>query len=317
MSSQFVDMNSDGHNDILVGSFEGVPYILHGTKDGYEDPKRILDQNGETVLIGDFWNDDDDKWDKTDRAGTEGHCTSVAAVDWDADGDFDLILGDYYGGRVLLRLNEGSATEPKFAAKNKVIEAGGKPLVVAKGLSAPRVIDWDRDGKFDLLCGGSKGGVYYYRNTGTQEEPEFASAEVLIKPVEDKTNSFIKRVPQQNLQPLMPGSSYHIEAVDYDQDGDLDLLVGARSSWVARKVKPLTANEEKARDELQSEFEAVRKEFIKLFADAESADDRNAVIKSEEYQAVAKKMSEVQRQLGQYIRNPTKSGDFIWLFRRK
>ena len=129
MSSQLVDMNADGHNDILVGSFSGVPQLILGNKDGYGQPGSILDADGETVLIQAFWNADESKWDETDRAGSEGHCTSVAAVDWDHDGDLDLLLGDYYGGRLFVRMNEGTASEARFAKVNQPVMSGGEPVV--------------------------------------------------------------------------------------------------------------------------------------------------------------------------------------------
>jgi len=290
MSSQFVDINADGYMDILVGSFEGVPFLIKGSKAGYGEPEQIKDVNGEIVLIEAFWNWEDKKWDSADRAKSKGHCTSVAAVDWDNDGDLDLLLGDYYGGRLFLRMNEGTAKEPSFAATNQVIEAGGKPLVINKGLAAPRVVDWDGDGLFDILCGGAKGGVYFFKNTGNQHAPKFAAARTLIAEVEDPTNSYVKRVPTKDGQPTLPGSSYHIEAVDFDGDGDLDLLIGGRSSWFTEPTKELTRAEQK-RDEILAQSRTVT---VRVLA----ARSQNL-------------LSEKPRT------GPTKSGDFIWLFRRK
>ena len=80
MSSQLVDIDADGHMDILAGSFSGVPQLIKGSKTGFHDPANMMDSSGETVLIADFWNDETNEWDKTDRAKSEGHCTSVAAV---------------------------------------------------------------------------------------------------------------------------------------------------------------------------------------------------------------------------------------------
>jgi hypothetical protein len=228
--------------DILVGSFEGVPFLIKGSKDGYGEPEQITDVNGEIVLISAFWNWEEKKWDASDRAKSTGHCTSVAAVDWDNDGDLDLLLGDYYGGQLFVRKNEGTAKDPSFAVTNQVVEAGGIPLVIKNGLAAPRVVDWDGDGLFDILCGGAKGGVYFFKNTGNAKSPKFATAKTLIEEFVDPTRSYIKRVPTRDGQPTLPGSSYHIEPVDFDGDGDLDLLVGGRSSWFAKRteVRPIS-----------------------------------------------------------------------------
>jgi hypothetical protein len=60
--------------------------------------------------------------------------------------------------------------------------ADGKPLVVAGGLTAIRVVDWNADGNFDLVCDGFGGGVYLYLNTGKPGQTAFGAPEVLIPP---------------------------------------------------------------------------------------------------------------------------------------
>ncbi|MFT5300225.1 MAG: hypothetical protein ACI87E_000237 [Mariniblastus sp.] len=317
MSSQFVDINADGHQDILTGSFSGTPQIVMGGEDGYAPAAPILDGEGEIVLIAAFWNDEDDQWDDTDRCESKGHCTSSAAVDWDADGDLDLILGDYYGGKLFLRLNEGTAQEPKFASTNVAIEAGGKPMIIEKGLAAPVVIDWNQDGKFDLLCGGSKGGIYYYQNTGKASAPEFAAAKSLLEPV-DKAGSFIGKVPSFKNQPTQPGSSLHIEPFDYDGDGDLDLLVGGRSSWLAGDVVELTDEEKERLKELRASQSEISQEMSALLTEVD-ADERKELMKSDEFKALSKRNSTIYQELAPLMKksDPSKSGDFVWLLRRK
>ena len=54
----------------------------------------------------------------------------------------------------------------------------------------------------------------------------------------------LNRFPQSVGLPTLPGSSYHIDPIDYDGDGDLDLIIGARSQWMNENVKVLTAEEE-------------------------------------------------------------------------
>lgn len=313
-----MDINADGHKDILVGSFSGVPQMIYGSEKGYEEPVSIKDSSDETVLIADFWNEESKKWDMTDRAETEGHCTSVEAVDWDNDGDLDLLLGDYYGGRLFVRMNEGSASEPSFATTNEAVIAGKQPIVIEHGLAAPRVVDWNEDGLFDLLLGGSKGGVYYFANTGSEGKPEFATAEVLIEPFEDASQSFIKRVPSTNEgEPMLPGSSFHIEAVDYDSDGDLDLLVGARSSWLTGPVKKLTDEEKEAKAELEKGMKGFSAKLQKMFKKADDDEKREELQESEEYKTLMKDYREMSTELLKYKTDPTKSGDFVWLFRKK
>jgi hypothetical protein len=320
MSSQLVDINADGHNDILTGSFEGVPYQIIGSKDGYQDPEKILDVDGEIVLLADFWNYEDEKWDSTDRAKTEGHCTSVSAVDWDADGDLDLLLGDYYGGRLALRINEGTAKEPSFSATNQIVEADGKPMVIAKGLAAPRIVDWNGDGLFDILCGGAKGGVFYFQNIGEKSKPTFAASQTLID-APDKEGAFTGRVPSVGDNPMLPGSSYHIEPVDFDQDGDLDLLVGARSAWEPERQEPLSDERLERVAEIEVELKKLREKLRELFRATKAEEDAKADDLDQEKIALSDKLQTQLRDLITEKRkiqpDPMRTGDFVWLFRRK
>jgi len=317
MSSQLVDMNADGHKDILIGSFSGVPQLILGNKDGYSQPESILDSTGETVLIQAFWNADESKWDETDRAGSEGHCTSVAAVDWDHDGDLDLLLGDYYGGRLFVRMNEGTASQARFAKVNQPVMSGGEPVVIKDGLSAPRVVDWDGDGLFDILCGGSKGGVFLYRNKGKQDSPEFATSVTLVEPLKGKPNAFIKQVPAIDGRPTLPGSSYHIDPIDYDGDGDLDLIIGARSQWMNENGKVLTAEEEEKIVSLKQQQESLMEDYQAMMEGAKTDEQQQELLESKERTELFTKLSAIMGELHQLEPNPTSSGDFVWLFRRK
>ena len=129
-----MDLNGDGLKDILTGSFSGAPQWIKNTKDGYSEPSSVVEKDGDIVMLTKYWSDEAEKWLESERSGTDGQCTSVAAVDWDHDGDMDLILGDYWDGGLFLCLNEGSATDMKFASTNQVIKVGGEPIVFEGGM---------------------------------------------------------------------------------------------------------------------------------------------------------------------------------------
>src|SRR5262249_53263649 len=169
-----------------------------------------------------------EKWDNADRSPKgekypQDHCISVVAVDWNNKGALDLLLGAKEGG-LYLRRNEGKPGQPKFATTNeRVMASDGKPLAVPGGLTAPRLVDWNGDGLFDLVCGSFNGGVYLYLNAGKPGQPVFGAPQVLVPPGADP------RGGSEATEPTRPTEGCYVDVVDYDGDGKLDLLVGGYS----------------------------------------------------------------------------------------
>ncbi len=94
-----------------------------------------------------------------------GGATKVTVVDWDGDGHPDLVAGDEDGKVSLLR-NRGIVKEglplfepPRFFRQQaRFVDLGA--------LAAPRVYDWDHDGRDDILAGNGLGQVLFVRNLG-------------------------------------------------------------------------------------------------------------------------------------------------------
>ena len=313
-------MNGDGLQDILIGSFSGMPQWIENTKDGYGESTDVLDGNGVPVMISEFWDTGAEDWNESDQTGTAGHCSSVAAVDWDHDGDMDLLLGGYRDGGLFLRLNEGSATETKFAATNQVIKVGDKPIGFEGGMGAPRVADWDGDGLFDIVIGTIRGQVVLLRNAGTKGNPVFPSMTTLVEALPgDSGSKQIKRVAAKDGGPIGPGSSYHIELVDYDGDGDLDLLVGGRSEWLTGPLKVPTAEEIETAEKLKAESSASYSKFaeLKRAAEAEGPEALEKFEASDESRELLSKYRTLRTEAIAITSDPIERGDFVWLYRRK
>lgn len=156
-------------------------------------------------------------------------------VDYENDGDLDLVVGiddwsDYgwddafdengkwtrgplHGYVVLIENNKG-----QYQLKGK-LNAGGKPIDQF-GMASPNMYDFDGDGDLDLICGEFTDRLTWFENTGTREKPEFAQGRFL-----ENENGLIT----MDLEMIVPN------AVDWDQDGDIDLIVGdedGRVAWI-------------------------------------------------------------------------------------
>jgi hypothetical protein len=146
----------------------------------------------------------------------------VSVVDFDADGLFDLIVGSSRGGLTWYP-NRGRPGQPEFP-HSQLVFADGLPLDVGWG-SAPHAVDWDGDGLFDLLVGGERNRLLLFRNRGAKGRPRFEYAglvktddgEVLALPTEPVPEG--PEVFKLDYYPV-------VDTVDWDHDGDLDLLAG-------------------------------------------------------------------------------------------
>ena len=246
MGSQFVDLNADGHLDYLSATFDGSPHISYGSDEGFAEPVRLKDANGERILISSFWNYEDEEHQDTGRSMADGkardeRCISALGFDWDADGDYDLLLGSYEEGHLYRQMNQGTKAKPAFTGQNIPVMAGGKPFSLPPHMTTPKLVDWDADGDLDIVAGTFKsedetlgGGVYLSLNEGQSGAPVFGAIQTLIAPV-----------PAEGTEPLRPDTGLYPDPVDFDGDGDLDLIVGGYSAWTP-PGRELTA-EEKSR----------------------------------------------------------------------
>ncbi|MFH2002854.1 MAG: FG-GAP-like repeat-containing protein [Planctomycetota bacterium] len=94
-------------------------------------------------------------------------------MDWDEDGDFDLLSGEY-NGKVMLFRNIGTPTNPSLTSGG-YIKLNSADIDVGS-LSCPEINDWNEDGLKDLIVGSDAGQVFVYLNSGTPAAPVFRSS---------------------------------------------------------------------------------------------------------------------------------------------
>ena len=232
------DLDNDGFLDLITGCFEGGSYWLRGLGDDFESPKPMLDADGDVLRLGQYWDYDGKRWTHTETSEfPEELGISAFPVDWDADGDFDLLIGSNAGG-IYWVTNSGTPEEPSFAPESTEVQLARGPARIM-GHAMPVAADWDGDGLFDIVTGSDSGQVVWMRNVGAAGKPDFAQREVLI----ESDNSGLDRLGQRT----------QVAVADWDHDGQLDLIVGDYHStgepgteerkhhgwvWVYRRLSP-------------------------------------------------------------------------------
>jgi hypothetical protein len=219
ISVSFVDVNGDGLPDLITADPAGVlrAYINSGTK---TEPKFTY---AEVIPLFPPQIAKDSAYDRS--WGTGPHSIpKIALSDWSHDGKLDLLVGNYCGD-VLLVPNTGSAQAPVFAQPStyervKIPIAGKRPW---GNLFAPCPIDWDKDGKTDLLIGEgsySANAVYVLLNQSSANEPKFNDEHRYYLCFGDGREQLVPTV------------------ADYNGDGLPDVLVGDRKGAVGVYLNP-------------------------------------------------------------------------------
>jgi hypothetical protein len=228
-----VDLDGDGIADIISGSWPGELYFFRGLGKGkFAAGEKIKDADGKVIQLG--------------------NASTAFAVDWNGRGKLDLLVGNI-GGDVYLVPNEADGKGYKFGKPRK-LEAAGHPIKANHGDSHPIAVDWDRDGKLDLLVGSGAGSVVWYRNVGTATEPKLAAGETLVR------ESDLNKNWDAGLKDGQWGVRAKICAVDWNGDGWLDLLVG--DFGTARGPQPKLTDADR---EAQKKAESRQRELLDAY----------------------------------------------------
>lgn len=226
---------------------------------------------------------------------TENICTRPFAVDWDGDGQLDLVVGNFVGTFYWFK-GEGQG---KFRPTPEAIKLGNSPLKIESYHSDPFVIDWDGDGDLDLLSGSASGGVQWAENTaGPGKLPELRPFQTLIKP--GRSINYGEIVREKDL--TGPTSSLRIWVADVNGDGKLDILVGDSVPLISPAGGLSEVEYKQKLAEWHEAFQAANKSFAQTTDQAERAKAQQEITK-------------VYNQRSEFM-NEDRTG-FVWLYLRK
>jgi len=191
------DWNNHGHKDLLVADTKSWLWLFlnQGPESGSGDAAPVLGAGTRLTAAG----------VPIDGPGTRG---SVLVCDWDNDGKKDVVFADSTG--YYFYENAGTDANPSLAAA-RLITFGGQGVSYTRP-NLGSYLDWDLDGKNDLIACGFENDVRFYRNTGPggfNVEPQFSDTDgiAIVRPYSIMTIS-------------------GADARDWNGDGDLDILTG-------------------------------------------------------------------------------------------
>lgn len=233
-------------------------------------------------------------------------CTEQHAVDYDDDGDLDLVVG-CFGTKFFLYQNLAEEHDGKNMIAGEVTML---PIESPGNHASPHLVDWDNDGDLDLLSGSSSGGVILSENTGTRSEPQWASFKQLVK---------ASNLHQQNdADSLGMGPSTRVWATDWNGDGWQDLVVGDSTSIVspaegvdAKEWKRRLAEDEQEMNELNEEMQEYLPEYQAAMEKGEQPSKKIQGF----IQKISEKMQAVYQRQQEY--QSSQSTGHVWLLIRQ
>lgn len=163
-----VDYNQDGLMDMVIGNYgyRDSSYYHFGILQSKFVAQLALLENTGTATNPEFKVISED-WGNISQYDFLSIIPAFA--DLDGDGDKDMLLGDALGKMHFFE-NTAPSGQPMQIQLNTLNYQnlyGGK-------FCAPQLLDLNRDGLTDLICGNKNGRLKYFQNTGTQNSPVFS-----------------------------------------------------------------------------------------------------------------------------------------------
>lgn len=312
-----MDIDGDGQLDIISGCYwtsgedGGHIQILRGTGSmQFAEAESLKNRAGGPLQNISFEGQEKSGGMYEDQTSTI--CTQQHAVDYDGDGDLDLVVG-CFGSKFFYYENHGSADDWQMSESPEQLS-----VEISGHHAAPHLVDWDGDGDLDLLSGSAGGGVTWSENTGSAKKPSWSEFQPLIT---DITTG--KQTLSGDKQPS-PSTGTRVWAYDWNRDGKLDLLVGDQS-MISRPNEDLSEEElaaakkehRDAESAAMKKYQALIKQMQKVSSsqdDSEEAKDKRETL-NQDLRAASNELRAAQQLEAKYQTSETTG--FVWLYLQK
>jgi len=182
---QLKDIDDDGDNDLFSGDFRGLIHFWENMGSAAEPNFILVTDSLEYIQVSGL--------------------SKPSFQDLDYDGDFDLLIGEYWG---TLSYFENIGTPQTF---DFGIEQSNFAGIDVGMQASPCLIDIDDDNDYDLFIGNSSGRIWFYRNDGDSVNYNYTLVTDYFDSIE-------------------VGWYASPELADIDGDGDYDLFIGREPS---------------------------------------------------------------------------------------
>ncbi|MBF0351093.1 MAG: VCBS repeat-containing protein [SAR324 cluster bacterium] len=226
----FGDIDGDDDNDLIVGKQDGQLAYFENTGTKY-DPVMILRTEEYKAWFQET--DDNQKTKRFPKIINVGGYASPFLYDLDEDGDLDLLVGSK-DGSIFFYENKGNALLPIFELITPIymgLRPGNNTVI--------RLADVNGDRVADLLVGTRDGQVLLYPNGGKIGNPFFCDPNLRFQAEQP---CLMKPILIDKIRPEIHASP---EFIDWDYDGDLDVVVGksnGKLNFYLNEGTPLAPN---------------------------------------------------------------------------